>query len=303
LAFSVAADQSRLRKVALEIRSMEQGIPSANDGAPVFEADYKTREFAPAAQTYTVPWDSVVLTPYNGRYELRVVATAWGVGSNPNGHGGQASRQNMIVDNPPRTPAAPRIVAKQAAKITVEWDKAPEPDVLAYKLYRARTEKADKAPALDKFEEVASLGKDVTTERDDVKETGFYWYYLTVTRRSALNEAGITSAPSPISKSAEVKSLAAEDPDEAPKTTTGRVVPRARVVSRLPNLSLPSVSSRAPPVPDAPFSAFLPYDVPEGGEVTDVEEPSGDDPRGPVLPVAVGAFLLSSALALGRMPY
>jgi hypothetical protein len=123
-----------------------------------------------------------------------------------------------------------------------------------------------------------------------------------VTRRSIVTpQTGISSAPSPVSKVAQANAAAPKDAGE--KKTTGRIQPRARIVSRLPRLTLPSVGSRAPPVPDAPFSAFLPYDVPEGGKAADQPEPGGGDPRGPVLPVAVGAFLVSSALALGRMPY
>jgi hypothetical protein len=75
----------------------------------------------------------------------------------------------------------------------------------------------------------------------------------------------------------------------------------------LPHLTAPRFGGdlRPPPVPDAPYSAYLPYDIPEGGEqvVEAAPRETGTDPRGPVLPVAVGAFLVSSALALGRMPY
>jgi hypothetical protein len=95
------------------------------------------------------------------------------------------------------------------------------------------------------------------------------------------------------------------------KTTGGSKAGRgfgapSAIVLTPPGL-IPSVAAAPPPVPDAPFSAYLPYNksqdsnseagppAPEAG--------TGTDPRGAVLPVAVGAFLVSSALALGRMPY
>jgi hypothetical protein len=68
----------------------------------------------------------------------------------------------------------------------------------------------------------------------------------------------------------------------------------------------PSVRSRS--IPDAPFAYKLPYDTSEEGKadfgaVEDGTEEGPSDPRGAVLPVAVGMFLVSSALAVGRMPY
>jgi hypothetical protein len=306
--FEVRATSDRpLRQVDLFIESQEEGIPHANANAdgqaqPVLSKSYPDRNNAPASEIFTFGWDSVNLTKYNGSYKLRVVAIAWGV--RPDGrdsHVLTSQRRDLRVDNPPKAVAAPRIVAKTADTISVEWDKATEPDVLSYRLYRATTEKADKPPAYNAFKEVASGPEN--SKRDTVGDDGTYWYTVIVTRRSVVTpQAGISSPPSAISKAAAVTDRA-EDKKTGPGST-GRVQPRARVVSRLPNLTLPSVNSRAPPVPDAPFSAFLPYDVPEGGEnLPDAQEPGGGDPRGPVLPVAVGAFLVSSALALGRMPY
>lgn len=307
--FEVRASSERpLRQVDLYIESQEEGIPHANANAdgqaqPVLTKSYPDRNAAPASELFTFVWDSVNLTRYNGSYKLRVVAIDWGV--RPDGRDSQvltSQRRDLRVDNAPKAIAAPRIVAKTADTVSVEWDQASEPDVLTYHLYRAASSKADKPPAYSEFEEVTSTPE--RASRDKVKGDGIYWYTVIVTRRSVVTpQAGISSAPSPISKAAVVDAAAKDEADGGPNTT-GRVQPRARVVSRLPNLSLPSVSSRLPPVPDAPFSAFLPYDVPEGGgNLPEQGEPGAGDPRGPVLPVAVGAFLVSSALALGRMPY
>ncbi len=306
--FEVRASSDRpLRQVDLYIESQEEGIPHANANAdgqaqPVLSKSYPDRNAAPPSEVFTFVWDSVNLTRYNGSYKLRVVAIAWGV--RPDGrdsHVLTSQRRDLRVDNPPKAIAAPRIVAKTADTVSVEWDEATEPDVLAYTLYRATSSKADKPPAYGEFEEVAKTPE--RTVRDKVKGDGIFWYSVIVTRRSVVTpQAGISSPPSPISKAAVVDAAAKDEADGGPNTT-GRVQPRARVVSRLPNLTLPSVSSRVPPVPDAPFSAFLPYDVPEGGSAPEQSEPGAGDPRGPILPVAVGAFLVSSALALGRMPY
>src|SRR5437867_2642388 len=97
-------------------------------------------------------------------------------------------------------------------------------------------------------------------------------------------------------------------PPPPPDDNSGPPVRRAIPLSRL---ALPPQTHGSEVIPDAPYSAQLPYgDIPEdsGGSVSAggggvQEEPGGPTNRGPVLPVAVGAFLLSAALALSRMPY
>lgn len=307
LRFEVRTTADRpLKQVLLFIESQEEGIPHANAdekgrAQPVLDKLY-TRDSGTTSDILSFDWDSYALTTYNGSYRLR--ATAITYGPSPNGSDTQSFttyRRDMRVDNPPKTLAAPRVVATTETKMTVEWDKAIEPDVLSYKLFVAKTDSGDKPPPYSEFKEEVSTPE--TTARDDVQAGRFYWYSVVVTRRSVVTpQTGISSAPSPISKAGQAKAVGSTA-GGGEKQTTGRIQPRARIVSRLPSLTLPSVSSRAPPVPDAPFSAFLPYDVPEGGKAPDQAEPGAGDPRGPVLPVAVGAFLVSSALALGRMPY
>lgn len=309
LAFEVRANASRpIRQVDLYILSSEEGVPSPNDRQPVLSRQFPNSSQAPSSQTFSFAWDTASLTPYNGTYKILVTAQTHGPHPDGNGSTTQAAeRRDLHVDNPPSPVAAPRVVATSAEAVSVEWDPASEPDVLSYALYRAVTESAETPPDYGQFTQVHTVSE--TSVRDPVGEEGVYWYTVIVTRRSVVTpETGISSAPSPISSAATVKKAT---PTDAPKKDdkkddgkTGRVVPfKPRVVSRLPRLTLPRSGSGVPPVPDAPFSAVLPYDVPEGGELEDQEEPGAEDPRGPVLPVAVGAFLVSSALALGRMPY
>lgn len=279
----------------------ETDLPEPNEGVALISERY-TRDDNVRSREYPYPWDTTTLTPHNGIY--RVTVRAWAYTNLSGGQTHEISQaRNLIVDNPPKTPAAPRIVSKTGTTVSVEWDKAPEPDVLSYRLFRAKSSKADKVPALAEFKEVASVA--TTSVRDEVKDDGFYWYTLIVSRRSVENSENkgmISSAPSPISKAAEVKPAPDDDDDgDAPGAAAPAFQPR--VVSRLPRLTTGSAGLRPPPVPDAPFSAILPYDLPEGADEIPEEDPGVTDPRGPVLPVAVGAFLVSSALALGRMPY
>ncbi|MGH2760739.1 MAG: hypothetical protein ACRDKJ_14405 [Actinomycetota bacterium] len=308
LSFEVVADSARpIKRVDLFILSEEDGIPSPNDRAPVDSWSF-AQDDRVARQTFRYTWDTTALTPYNGRYKVQVVASTYNSshpsqGSSPACTQDRcvAERRDLRVDNQPMTPAAPRIVAKTGTTVSVEWDKAPEPDVLSYQLYRTKTSSPEKVPVLAEFKEVASVS--TLSVRDEVKSEGVYWYVLIVTRRSVVTpEQGVRSAPSPISKAAEVKVV---DEDDDGPGGGGAPAPtfQPRVVSRLPRLTVGSGALRPPPVPDAPFSAVLPYDLPEGAEEVPAEDPGVGEPRGPVLPVAVGAFLVSSALALGRMPY
>jgi hypothetical protein len=309
LSFEVVADTARpIERVDLFILA-DEDLPNPNEGAPVdtwtFDQDDRVDR-----QTFRYTWDTRALTPHNGKYKVQVIASTYNSSHPPqssapscNGRRCTAERRDLRVDNAPATPAAPRIVSKTSTTVSVEWDKAPEPDVLSYQLYRTKTSSPDKVPALAEFKEVASVS--TLSVRDEVKSEGTYWYALIVARRSVVTpEQGVRSDPSPISKAAEVKA-AADDDDDKPGGGGGAAAPafQPRVVSRLPRLTVGTGALRPPPVPDAPFSAVLPYDLPEGAEEVPEEDPGVTDPRGPVLPVAVGAFLVSSALALGRMPY
>lgn len=309
LRWSVQADQTRpLETVELFILSEESGVPSPNDRGAVLSETFPKND-AVTEKTFTFPWDTASLTPHNGIYKVVVVASthppSQGVPHSGASGGCEDNpctreRVDLRVDNPPKAVAAPRIVAKTEQSVSLEWDAATEPDVLHYRVFRAQTENKDAAPPYSAFKEIGTAT--TTSYRDEkVATEGIYWYAIIVTRRSVVTpQEGINSPPSPISKVAETVEEA-EAPGgggAAPETTF-----RPRVTSRLPRLTVGTSSARTPPVPDAPYSAFLPYDLPEGEAEVPAEDPGIGDPRGPVLPVAVGAFLVSSALTLGRMPY
>ncbi len=306
--FEVRATSSRpISSVKAYIDAQEEDVPAPRHGNPFLQASY-SRSQQVGTRTYQFAWNTLTDTPYNGSYKLRVEASAFTSSlGGPETHKQEASRRDLLVDNPPAGLAAPRIVAKTSTTVSVEWDRAVEPDVVSYRLYRAMTDAADEMPSYGSFTEVGSVP--TTSLTDQVEEDGFYWYTVIVTRRSVVTpESGISSVPSPISSAAEVKTVQPDDDDGGSGGgggTKATPIPfRPRVVSRLPSLTLPRSAARgAPAVPDAPFSAVLPYDIPEGGEELPEQGEPGGDPRGPVLPVAVGAFLVSSALALGRMPY
>ena len=150
--------------------------------------------------------------------------------------------------------------------------------------------------------------------RETVQSSGAYWYKVQATRRSYSpdhRDTGISSALSASSGPGVVSASTQSTPKPGSKKKSGgRVIalpPPAAAVLTPPGL-IPSVAAAPPPVPDAPYSAYLPYKSSGASEDAGPPAPEasggrGVDPRGAVLPVAVGAFLVSSALALGRMPF
>lgn len=256
---------------------------------------------------FTFPWDSNVVTPHNGAYTFRGLALSEPHAPNPDPENendpriAEARRHRLLVDNPPVDLGAPSIIVATENSITLEWDPAPEPDLLSYTVYRAVTANTDTKPKAADFEAVASTTK--AALRDEIDEPAAYWYRVRSTRRSVVTpDDGISSAVSPMSGPGVVGGLRATPPPEGeePLVETG---PRNPIV-------VPRSPGRPPPVPDAPFSAYLPFeatDLPEsdddGDTFEEVEEPGEEDPRAPFLPMAVGAFLVSSALAVGRMPF
>jgi hypothetical protein len=148
--------------------------------------------------------------------------------------------------------------------------------------------------------------------RETVKDSGAYWYKVMATRRSYAPDTKDTGISSPLSASSGpgVVTVSAPAKPGTKKTVGGRSVylpPPASAVLTPPGL-IPSVAAAPPPVPDAPYSAYLPYSGSGSSEdagppAPEASGPGAVDPRGAVLPVAVGAFLVSSALALGRMPF
>jgi hypothetical protein len=307
--FTVDPDPGqRIRSVALYVLADEPKVPHANSGDPIFYEEFQDAGSAPnETKTYRLSWDSVRFNPYNGRYKLRVVSSSWAPNF-PNGYVPEDSppveRRNIRVDNEPRSLKPVTVLATTSSSVSVKWGKAAEPDVLSYTLYRAISKDSGTKPKYSDLRPVATTK--TTSFRDDDVKPGAYWYSVKATRRSIVTpETGITSTFSPLSSAATV------EPTPAPQApgSGSAAAARARSLRRfvpLSRLTAPSVSSRSAPVPDAPYSAYLPYDKPDADPFANVEgstEERGADPRGVVLPVAVGAFLVSSAMALGRMPY
>jgi len=321
LRYTVAADQSttptyHITEVTADLKSDDpSNVPNpaaiklncpanAPDSDPQ-KPGCQTSNNSTRSGVYTFNWDTRVITPYNGSYTFRIVAQFDnGVSSSkfvP------ATAKHLIVDNPPQQPNAPRIVATTDKSVSVAWDANPEPDITSYTLERAIT-KDKKTPPKDSDFKLyySSQG---TSLRDTVKDPGVYWYRVEATRRSvnpARKDGTISSPWSGRSGPAVVTKGTANQPT---KKVGGRVVavpPPAAAVLTPPGL-IPSVAAAPPPVPDAPYSAYLPYK--SSGTSEDAGPPApesgaqGADPRGAILPVAVGAFLVSSALALGRMPF
>lgn len=309
-----------IAQVVAHLDSQTQGVPSPADKdvtlvCPTGDEDASTpgcqsSSAQPRSGTYSFVWDSNAVTPYNGTYRFRVDATF------SNAQGGiesyhntvEQKRDNLIVDNFPQQPDAPRIVVATASTVSLAWNANPEPDILSYTVKRAVTKDKNTPPADSQFKvDFTTTG---TTLRDPVKDAGAYWYRVSATRRSIITpETGITSVDSQTSAPA-VVGTATPSAKPGAKSGSQHVValpPPPAAVLTPPGL-IPSVAAAPPPVPDAPFSAYLPYQSSGASEDGGPSAPSEAgastvDPRGAVLPVAVGAFLVSSALALGRMPF
>jgi hypothetical protein len=295
LRFSIDEGSSDVDKVTLSILSQEQNVPSAAGGDPL--ATWYSANETP----FTFDWNSFEATPYNGIYKVVIYAH-----SKPrtlsSAHSAQAERVDLRVDNAPKPVPPPKVLAATLGSVTIEWERAPEPDVTAYTVYRATTESKSVRPAYASFKQVG-----ITTGsafRDSSVQPGVHWYSVRVTRRSVVTpDEGISSPASQMSGPAEVQSpkkIAEKEKADGKPTATRHIAYR--------DLAPPSPRTVARSVPDAPFAYKLPYkDVPEDqadfGAIESGTDEAPADPRGAVLPVAVGMFLVSSALAVGRMPY
>jgi hypothetical protein len=300
LVFSVDENSSDVDKVSLSVLSQEVNIPSANEGKPL-------TTWAGADSTpFNFDWVSTEATPYNGIYKVVVTAHARRR-TLQSEHNATAERVNLRVDNAPKPVPPPNVLAATLGSVTLEWQRAPEPDVTAYTIYRATTESTSVRPAYGDFKQVGIT--EGPAFRDSTVQPGVQWYSVRVTRRSVVTpDVGISSPASLMSEPAEVAGPQ-DEPKPGPKgggggggSTPG---PIRNIYRRPQTVRPPAVRSRA--IPDAPFAYKLPYDTPEGkadfGAVEDGTDEGPSDPRGAVLPVAVGMFLVSSALAVGRMPY
>lgn len=335
---SKAGDVGRLRRVKLFVVSEDENILSpgqakkedavppvrvwgdgvdANDkcsDTPTPNENWASLSSAPNSRDLRCEWDTVVLTPRNAAFKIRVEATS---------HAGDtwsAERTGVKVDNAPAKPEKPKVVLATSEGVTVDWDESTDPDFRGYVIYRARTDSSEDRPGSGDFGRVTTISdKSRTRLLDEVSKGGAYWYRLQVLRRSIApnNEPDdppgeqcpctIGSPPSDTSADAGVVVPVTPGPPTpapptvAPPTPTPKPPPKPKIIVK------------PPPVPDAPFSAVLPY--PEDAETgpAEAEQPEGEvaappvqrdegGSRAAVLPVAVGAFLVSAALLLGRLP-
>lgn len=298
LQFTVTPDSGNdLKTVTLSILADEPNIPSPNKGQPLTTFHPNSKD----PKTFSYTWDSKALTPYNGKYKVSVFSQEANRFTGKTQNSDPAIRSNLRVDNPPKQLGQPRIVATTVGSVTLEWDPATEPDVISYSVYRATTQSASDKPGYDDLEPIGLANGGAF--RDTAVKPGFHWYAVNVTRRSVVTpNTGITSELSPISAAAEVKSLQ----EVQKETDSGSGTTRRPIAYR--QLAPPRPRSVLASVPDAPFAYKLPYSnekpsTQASGNLGGTSTEAGDDPRGFVLPVAVGLFLVSSALAVGRMPY
>ena len=316
LRFSVHTDtfQTHIDSVTASIHGSSQGVPQPDQTAIHVQCpggDCHSNNSNRKDETDQVVWDTNDLTRYNGVYTFKVAAHFTSpTRSVTKTADDQCVRGcNLVVDNPPQQPNPPRIVVTTSSSVSIAWDKNPEPDVLSYTVYRALTKDKNTPPTDAMFKlDFTTVG---TSVRESVGNAGAYWYRVQATRRSFSPAHKDTGISSPLSSTSAAGIVKATSTGKKSTKTGGSVyapAPPAAAVLTPPGL-IPTVAAAPPPVPDAPYSAFLPYK--SSGSSEDAGPPApesgarggGVDPRGAILPVAVGAFLVSSALALGRMPF
>lgn len=303
--FLVETDTARpLSRVSMSILSGEEGIADPNSGDPVVNETFpRCGDARRIAYSDPFSWNTVELTPRNGRYKVHVEAEAYqpsiGCSSTATHAATPAERVDLRVDNPPKRVDAPKILATTPTTVDIQWTPGTELDVTSYSIFRATTANATTKPKYSDFKQV---GTSTSAGFRDTKVTpGVHWYAVKVTRRSVVTpDTGISSVFSPVSSTA--ATVTAADATPGPDATEG---PR-RFIPDFRRAQVPRSAGRASQVPDAPFAYKLPYnDAPDGtvdfGESE--EAGGGTDSRGATLYIAVGAFLVSAALALGRMPY
>jgi hypothetical protein len=237
----------------------------------------------------------------------------------PNAHTGLSQDRTIHVDNLPVTPSAPQVVTVTDMGVSLRWSPAPEPDVRHYRLYRARTASASAVPKdadftlLEARFDPAEVCEASCEHVDAVTAAGAHWYKVQVVRTSGDPNDRDRLTPSQLSPRSEKPGvIVAPTPSPAPavepKANSGGTTSRNRTSNLRPLAPrpLPRAVNRPPPVDDAPFTAVLPYDLEEGGQAPrfgtreDTSDIGAD--RGFVPALALGFFLVSAALALGRMP-
>lgn len=184
-------------------------------------------------------WDTNKVTPYNGGYDLEAVAKL------SDNKTMQATISNVLVNNPPSTPAKPNAAIEGTTPV-VRWANNPEPDIINYKLARSVEDGA--------FTSVATVesGKPLNFTDTEAPAGKPVRYQVVAVRRSPVAAAGLSSAAS------ESGTVTVPAPPPVVVDAAGNPIPAPAVVD--PALGgaspLPRAAAAAPvpgPTSAAPF--------------------------------------------------
>lgn len=187
-------------------------------------------------------WDTNRVTPYNGGYDLEAVAKL------SDNKTMQSTISNVLVNNPPTTPAKPN-AAIEGTTAVVRWAANPEPDIISYKLSRSIEGEA--------FSGVATVeaGKPLNFTDTDAPAGKAVTYQVVALRRSPVSPAGLSSAASesgPVTIPTPAPVVVATDAAGNPVPVPAVVDPALGGASPLPP------AAAAAPIPGATSAAPFP---------------------------------------------
>lgn len=179
-------------------------------------------------------WDTNKVTPYNGGYDLEAVAKL------SDNKTMQATISNVLVNNPPSTPAKPNAAIEGTTPV-VRWANNPEPDIINYKLARSVEDGA--------FSSVATVesGKPLNFTDTEAPAGKPVRYQVVAVRRSPVAAAGLSSA------AAESATVTVPAPPPVAVDAAGNPVPAPAV----PAVVDPALGG-ASPLPPAAAAAPVP---------------------------------------------
>ncbi|MGQ0678081.1 MAG: hypothetical protein ACT4OM_00215 [Actinomycetota bacterium] len=210
--------------------------------APRFEGGPKAVAATQEGSTFKMAWNTGKDAPFNGGYDIEAVATL------SNQQTRSARVENVLVNNPPSTPAAPGVGIENGV-VAIRWSANPEPDITSYKLSRAVDDGS--------FTAVASIeaGKALGFTDSEAPVGTSVKYRLVALRRSPVSDAGLSSEPSvsasiavPVPQPQPVATDAAGNPLPA----SAEVIDPALAPGTQPLPPAPAAST-APPVSADPF--------------------------------------------------
>ena len=181
------------------------------------------------------------------------------------------------MDNAPTVPShAPKVLATTLGSVTLEWARAPEPDVTAYTRL-PRDDGEHERPSGVRAIQAGRHHGAVPAFRDSTVQPGVHWYAVRVTRRSVVTpDIGISSPASPMSRSGSRSRARPSDPKDPGRATEEVRHPAGSITAVRAARAAVRRRSVARSVPDAPFAYKLPYDTPE--EARPTSGPSRTEP-------------------------